>query len=179
MLKNLFKKLIIFVFLLSNLSSIFAVNNSKVDLSLEVSIPPQTYKPFIYYNGSQLSENEKVLDNNNKPFDITENGSTDDFTIRIEGNEGSNKLLEVKIDGNYFVLNDDGKASEIFAYPVFIDDNNQFKNKSISYSINIPVGPHTDKKNIVEKRFKLFWEGSKQVPFGMYTCVIDIFYTVL
>jgi hypothetical protein len=178
-------KIIVFLIILFiTTSSLIAQDNGDLDLSLEVDVPLQTYSPVVYYDGSQLGFQDTVLDTNNVPFDITKDGETSNFTIRIEGNEGSGKLLEVKIDGNFFTLSNAGTTtdnSNVFAYPVFIDQNstNTTNDKSILYSIDIPLGPHDDKENVLEKQFKLIWKGNSQVPFGIYTCSIDINYTVI
>lgn len=181
------KNKIIFLLLLIlfiNIFSLTAKDIGKLDLSIEVEVPLETYLPIVYYNGLQLSSKAEVLDINNKPFDITENGETANFTIRIEGNEGSGKYLEIKIDGAYFILSEVGKnrtQSDVFAYPIFVGDEiiNYELKEFIVYSMNIPFGPHNDKKDVLERQFKLVWKGNSQVPFGIYTCVIDVNYTVI
>lgn len=182
-----FKKNIILIFVLLlfiNISSLAAKDSGLLDLTIEVDVPLETYLPIVYYNGLQLASKAKVLDINNRPFDITEDGETGHFTIRIEGNEGSGKNLEVKIDGAYFTLSEVGKnrtQSDVFAYPVFVDEEilNYELKEFIIYSMNIPFGPHNDKNDVLEKQFKLVWKGNSQVPFGIYTCAIDVKYTVI
>lgn len=185
-MRNIKTNIIVFLFILIfiNISFLYAKDHGELDLSIEVDVPQETYLPKIYYNGSHLSQNRKVVDTNNRPFDITQDGETKNFTIRIEGNEGSGKTLEVKIDGAFFTLSETGKASEksnVFAYPVLIEheSTNFLQEKYIIYSMKIPFGPHTDKNDILEKQFKIIWKGNSQVPYGTYTCSIEVNYTIL
>lgn len=178
-----YKIYILFLIIVFNSFSLSA-NDGNLDLSLIIDVPLKNYVPTVYYKDAVINYDEEILDDNNTPFDITNDGSTENFTIRIEGNEGSDKRLKVVINGAYFRLQSPetiNEDSSVFAYPVFVDQSfpNNLNNKNISYFVDVPLGVHNDKDSVLENQFKLVWKGDTRLPFGTYTCSIDIVYTVI
>ncbi|MCK9190593.1 MAG: hypothetical protein M0P10_03475 [Sphaerochaetaceae bacterium] len=169
----------VFVF---NLFSLYAADSGTLDVSIFVDVPVEPYYPTIYYNDQVLALQNRVLDDNEQPFSITEDGETPNFIIRIEGNEGSSKILDVSIDGNYFLSteNNNFNNSGVFAYPSFIEEGGRSqRSEFVSYVVQIPYGPHDENKNSLEKAFLLSWEGNSDLPSGFYSCSIGVIYSVV
>jgi hypothetical protein len=174
--------LIVMFVCIFNLSFLYAADSGTLDVSIVVDVPVDSYYPAIYYNDQVLALQNRVLDDNEQPFSITEDGETPNFIIRIEGNEGSSKILDVSIDGGYFLSTENNTFdnSGVFAYPSLIEDGERNRRSEfVSYIVQIPFGPHDENKNSLENAFLLSWEGNPDLPSGFYRCSIDVIYSVV
>lgn len=180
------KRVLLSIFLFISFNSfLFAAVEKEIDnkiMHVEAQVVSESYVPMIYYDGKKLEDNTKILDANNQKFDISKDGETHYFTVRVVGNQDISRNLKVIVTGREFLGAFDNSNTNLFVSVVGLGENYfgpTVANSSIyERSLVIPRGPHSDTQNVVETSFKLRWKGNSDIPSGYYTSTVDIEYSV-
>ncbi len=162
------KKLIIILVSLFVLSSSLFSEKKDVKLNSSIKETPLTYELFrkLPDNSLILIEDESiyVIDEINP---LTTNTMITDFTIRVNSNLNFERTVSVSVEPDSFktVLNGD----QIF------DSKITPKINTIIIKPIVKAGLNEDKEVY---RFNIFVGGRKNLPAGIYTCNVDVKYTI-
>ena len=153
------KKMMILTIFSIVASSLFAALPTDIKFEGTASTIPLVSK--LYYNNSLITENLEIGNIN-----LTQDGRTENFEIKITGNENDNKNLLIDIVTENFKGSVNGVANVDSGIAVNVSD----------YQVNnvVTYGHHQDD---VISTFYFFWEGDAELTAGSYVSNVTISYT--
>jgi len=171
------KKIIaIAVIAIVSLAGVFAAAGSSAAVRLNGKVDETAYTPSLYYvvsDGKAESVGTSLYDiaDGDSRWDLTKDGETNDFIVKVTGNMNTDKVLTVSVRPNYFTGSVNDKKYVTGVIPALVAsgaDGNAF-------TATVAAGKRaaTDIAH-----FSFSWTGDKDLPAADYTSEIAITYSV-
>lgn len=162
------KRLSIFLLILFFVSIFISAKNSEISLDSSITETPLTYELYRKLEDKSLTVIEEdsiyVIDEINP---LSTNTMITDFTIRVNSNLNSERNVSVEVTPETFktILNGD-QIYDSKVTPI------------INTIINRPIVSAGVNENKEVYRFNIYICGRKNLPAGIYTCNVDVKYTI-
>lgn len=147
----------------------FASSN---EVKINGNVAEDAYALKLYYGSSSTSltlinDNNFVVKNGDNPFDLTQKGNTQNFSIRLNGNQNTAPVLDISTVVTPFKPTDTTKT--------YKETDEVAVEKYDEVTPAVGAGYHS---GTIVKQFALRWDGNKQLTAGSYQSTVTINYSV-
>ena len=156
------KKLLTILALVAIAMTSMSAKSAQVQLNTSIEETEVSYN--LYYN------NNVINDGDTKQIDVaplTENGSTDSFTIKASSNKNSDLTVKVSVSPETFKTTINGSTT--------LDSNILPQVNTEASLTTLTAGLH---KDLTVNTFNLSWNGNEDLTAGDYTSNIKVEYTI-